>query len=58
VLRLENSGTRICDQILGSPSGRVQLADHLEQAIRRIQAEQVEHREADTELEGMENSTA
>jgi hypothetical protein len=46
---------KICDLILGPPTGRVRLVDHLEEAVERPQVEQVE---ADTELEGMWSDTA
>jgi hypothetical protein len=41
---LEQPGVRICDLLLGPPSGRVRLADRLEEAVRR---------EVDTELEAL-----
>jgi hypothetical protein len=53
---LENSGVRVCDLILGSPLGRVRLANRLKEAVGWLWAEQVERREADTELEGLWNS--
>jgi LPS sulfotransferase NodH len=55
---LENSGMRIYDLILGSPLGLARLADHLEQAIEWLRAEQVEHWEVNAELEGMWNSVS
>jgi hypothetical protein len=41
---LKQPGVRICDVLLGPPSGRVRLADRLEEAAQR---------EVDTELEAL-----
>jgi hypothetical protein len=57
-LRLEGFGMRICDLILGPPFGWVQLVDHLEEAIGRLQMEPAGHREANAELEALWNSTS
>jgi hypothetical protein len=48
----ENSGMRLYDLILRPPLGQVRLADQLEEVVGQLQVEQVEHREADIELEG------
>jgi hypothetical protein len=56
-LRLENSGTRVCDLILGPPSDRVWLADRLEEVVRWLWLEQAEHWEVDAEMEGLRSST-
>jgi hypothetical protein len=37
--RLERPGMRVCNLILGPPSGRAQLADWLEEAVERLGAE-------------------
>jgi hypothetical protein len=49
---------RICDLMLRPPFDWVQLADRLEEAIRRLQAEQAERQEADAELEHPRSSVA
>jgi hypothetical protein len=55
-LRLENSGTRIYDLILGLPDDRIRLAEHLNEAVRWLWLVQVECREADVELEALRSS--
>jgi hypothetical protein len=57
-LRLKNTGKRICDLILGSPDGQVWLAGHLKEAVRWLQAMQVERQEAVVGLEGLRSSAA
>jgi hypothetical protein len=52
-LRLEDSGSRICDLILRPAGDRVCLAVHLEEAVRRLQVMQVEHREVVAELKAL-----
>jgi hypothetical protein len=49
---------RLCNMILGPPSSRAQLVDRLLEAIGRLGAEQVTWREAGTELEALQSSTA
>jgi hypothetical protein len=48
---------RVYVLILRPTSGWVWLVDRLEEAIGRLRAEQVEHLDLDTELEGLQNST-
>jgi hypothetical protein len=38
---LERPATRICDLLLGPPPGRVQLADHPDEAARQLRVELV-----------------
>jgi hypothetical protein len=49
---------RVCDLILGPPSGRARQADRLEEVTGRLRVEQVARREADTELEALRISAA
>jgi hypothetical protein len=48
---LERPGTRVCDLILGLPSGRTQLGDWLEEVAEWLKAELAARREADATLE-------
>jgi hypothetical protein len=56
--RLEWSGARVCDLLLGPPSSRARLADRLEEAAGRLEVEQAARREADVELEALWTSFA
>jgi hypothetical protein len=49
---------RVYALILGPPSGRVQLADRLEEVIDRLWEEQVVRLEVDTELEALRSPAA
>jgi hypothetical protein len=41
--RLETSGSRVCDLVLGPMSDQIHLVAHLEEAIRQLQTMQDEH---------------
>jgi hypothetical protein len=56
--RLERSGVRICDLLVGSPSGPAQLAYHLDEAAGQLGAELAKWREVDIELEDLQISAA
>jgi hypothetical protein len=47
---------RICDLHVGPPSGRVRLADRLEEVARQLRAMLAERQEADVELEALRTS--
>jgi hypothetical protein len=47
---------RICDLILGPPSDRVRLANHLEEVVGQLWVEQATRREVHFELEALQNS--
>jgi hypothetical protein len=55
---LEWPGLRICDLLLGPPSGRSRLADHLDQAVGQLGAEMGARQEANAELEALQTLDA
>jgi hypothetical protein len=57
-LRLENSGVRICDLILGPSDFRVRLADRLEEAVGWLWVVQVEHQEPEANPKALWGSAA
>jgi hypothetical protein len=56
-LHHEKSGVKVYDMILGPLSGRVRLANRLEEAIEQLWAKQAARREADFKLEALRCST-
>jgi hypothetical protein len=54
--RLEKSGVRIRDLILGPSSSRVWLVDCLEEVIRHLRAKHAMHQEAVAKLEALWSS--
>jgi hypothetical protein len=48
--RLERQAARVYDLLLGPLLGRARLADHLDEVIIRLRAEQVARRLVDVEL--------
>jgi hypothetical protein len=57
-LCLENSGMKIYDLVLGPPNNQVRMTDYLEDAIRRFQGMQEEHREVVIELKALQSFVA
>jgi hypothetical protein len=55
---LERPSTRVCDLLIGLPSGRARLADRLEEAAGWLGVEQAARWEMDAELEALSTSAA
>jgi hypothetical protein len=56
--RLERSGVRICDLLLGLPLGQARWAGRLDEATRQLGAKLVARWEVDAELEALRTSVA